>query len=406
MLAPVVRPAAWLLGGLLLAPLRADLPDLLLGRGPALPAVKARIAAGDPELVRALHTVRARANTALNDPLVSVTEKNLPPPGGDANDYYSLSPFWWPNPAIPDGLPYVWRDGQENPERRESDIVRLEALGRAVTALGVAWYFTGEARYAEDAARRLRVWFVQPETRMNPNFKYAQMRRGHGVTNFGGMIEASRLRWLPDVLALLETSSAWRPEEAAAVRRWFAELAEWFVTSPEGREEAMSPNNHGAWHAVHATLFALFGGRSELARPILDRATERIFVQIFPDGRQPNELIRTRSLHYSDYNNRAFVDLARLGQRLGYDLFSYRSTDGRSIGLGLDYLIPFVLGKEVWPAPQIRPLNYAGIAETYWRAAIGAASRDYVEVVRKLPDGARPDAVVLLLDPMPEEISP
>ena len=75
----------------------------------------------------------------------------------------------------------------------------------------------------------------------------------------------------------------------------------------------------------------LYTGQHELARRLLERSRDRVARQIEPDGRQPRELERTRSWDYSIFNLRAFLQLARLGERLGLDLWDYRSSDGRSL---------------------------------------------------------------------------
>lgn len=131
-------------------------PALLLGQSDQLPRVKAELAAGNPALVAAVDKLKKTSDAALKKPVTNVVEGGDLPPSGDAHDYYSLSPYWWPDPAKADGLPYIWRDGQENPDRKKSDIARLDAMIDAVTAEVPAWYFTGDVRYAENAVQRLR----------------------------------------------------------------------------------------------------------------------------------------------------------------------------------------------------------------------------------------------------------
>ncbi len=43
-----------------------------------------------------------------------MTDKQIAPPSGDPHDYVSFARYYWPDPAKPDGLPYVNRDGQHN----------------------------------------------------------------------------------------------------------------------------------------------------------------------------------------------------------------------------------------------------------------------------------------------------
>jgi hypothetical protein len=45
-----------------------------------------------------------------------------------------------------------------------------------VTSLGVAYYHTGREEYVTHAVHMLKTFFVDTETRMNPNFQHSQVR--------------------------------------------------------------------------------------------------------------------------------------------------------------------------------------------------------------------------------------
>ena len=61
--------------------------------------------------------LRKAADVALRSEPVSVVanaalKKN-------AHEYHSVGPYWWPDPGKPpEGLPYVWKPGQVNPDRK------------------------------------------------------------------------------------------------------------------------------------------------------------------------------------------------------------------------------------------------------------------------------------------------
>ena len=114
----------------------------------------------------ALERLRAEADKALKAKPHSVMEKARMPPSGDKHDYLSLAPYSWPDPAKADGLPWINRDGQVNPESREgTDSGALGRLCSDVETLALAYRLTQQEPYAAKAATLLRVWFLDPATR-------------------------------------------------------------------------------------------------------------------------------------------------------------------------------------------------------------------------------------------------
>jgi hypothetical protein len=105
---------------------------------------------------------------------------------------------------------------------------------------------------------------------------------------------------------------------------------------------------------VQAACYALFLGKRDVARKILQTAGERrIAVQVSSDGSQPFELERTKAWSYSVGNLAGLMALARLGEHVDVDLWHYETKNGRSIRKALDYLTPFGIGDRAWPHQQI-----------------------------------------------------
>jgi hypothetical protein len=121
-------------------------PRVPAWRGEELMRVRERVRAGDPALIPAVQALRAAADQAVRAAPIAVTDKKtLLPPTNDPHDYFSLSPYWWPDSTKPNGLPYIRRDGVTNPEsKRDLDQPRVAALGDRTFRLALAYYLTGQ----------------------------------------------------------------------------------------------------------------------------------------------------------------------------------------------------------------------------------------------------------------------
>ncbi|HCL31831.1 MAG TPA: hypothetical protein DIC52_25795, partial [Candidatus Latescibacteria bacterium] len=85
--------------------------------GAALLAARRRVYDGDPALAVADQRLLLDAEAARAVGPFSVIDKPTSPPSGDMQDYLSQGPYWWPDPKSADGLPWVRRDGEANPDR-------------------------------------------------------------------------------------------------------------------------------------------------------------------------------------------------------------------------------------------------------------------------------------------------
>ena len=334
----------------------------------------------------AMEALRRDANLALKAGPFSVTQKERMPPGGDKHDYLSLAPYWWPDPKGKDGLPYIRRDGETNPDnKRGTDAPVIVEMATAVETLAIAYYFTGEDRYAERAALLIRAWFLDPSTMMNPNFRYAQAVPGHNDGRGAGLIESRHFIKVVDAVGLLGGSRAWTEKDERALAAWFREFVNWMQTSPNGKDEARAKNNHGSWYAAQLACYALFIGDRDLARKTAEAARDRIAWQIEPDGKQPQELQRTRALGYSAFNLVALMTLAEAGKQAGVDLYGYQTKDGRDIRRALDYITPYADAAREWPHQQINEMENArrDLAYLLRRASIAFREAKYEELSEK-----------------------
>jgi hypothetical protein len=364
----------------------AELPAVFLLDGAQLQLVQQSIASGNSRFEPALTTLRRDADRALVAGPYSVVGKDIAPPSGDKHDYMSMAPYWWPNPQTQDGLPYIHRDGERNPEiyktRNRHD---LGELSDSLETLSLAFYFTHDEKYADRASLLIRTWFLDPKTRMNPNFQFAQAIRGINTGRGLGLIESRLFTKVIDAVGLLTGSHAWTSEDESGIKLWFTEYLHWMLTSDNGREEAKAKNNHGTYYDIQIASFALFLRKKDLATEVLHAAKlKRIAAQIEPDGRQPLELVRTKAWSYSLGNLTGLMSLARLGEHVDVDLWNLKTMDGRSIRAALDFLAPFGLGKEKWPYQQIDGFSADAINPLLRQAAAKYPDGPYQAMLSKV----------------------
>jgi hypothetical protein len=348
-------------------------------RGDWLEAVKLH-APDKPQFATARKALFARAEAALVGPDYSVVHKLKMPPSGDKHDYMSIGPYWWPDAKQPGGEPYVRRDGRVNPERDTNafDTTALQSMSASVDALALAYYFSGDLRYAQRAARLLRVWFLQPATRMNPNAAFAQGIPGRVAGRAEGVIDTTRLLRVVEGIGLLAPSETLTKQEQAGLERWFSEYVDWMLTSATGKEEGAARNNHGLWYDSQLTQYALFARRVDVARSAVERvAQQRIAQQIEPDGKMPQELQRTRALHYSVFALQAAAEIADLAGCVDKDVWNAKTGDGRGLKVAIDFLLPYVGRESEFPYPDLNPTASEPAFELFSRAAWAYADSKY-----------------------------
>ena len=373
---------------LLLSPLAKAgnaVPRYFAAKPGSLAKAREQIAVGDTNLTKALKNLVRDADGALGEPPPTVTDKTSVPPSGDKHDYMSLAPYYWPDPKSKNGLPYIRHDGKVNPESRDkklNDSPRIRLMGSSVETLALAYFFSGEEKYAAQAANFLRTWFLNPATRMNPNFKFAQAVRGENDGRGTGIMEARHIAAAADAALLLTGSKSWTDADQQQLDAWLNTYLDWLLTSKPGRQEHAAANNHGTWYDVQAVELALCLGRNDVAKRLLEEAKQRrIAKQIEPDGRQPLELARTAAFSYSIFNLSALAELATLGEHAGVDLWNFKTDDGRSIRAAIEFLLPYYHDPaKKWPYPQIHDVSFDAFAGVLHQARLVYAAPEFQTV--------------------------
>ena len=251
-----------------------DVPRVFSIDGRTLVKAKSKISQKDPSILPAYSKLIRDADKALKEGPFSVMEKKHLPPSGDKHDYMSLAPYHWPDSTKKDGLPYIRKDGQTNPEVKDyKDKEYMPKMAELVHTLSLAYFFSGEEVYAQHAAELLQTWFLKPETKMNPNLNYAQAIRGVNEGRGAGLIDSRHFIKIIDAIGLLKKSKHWKDKNQLGMQSWFRSFLVWMHTSKNGLSEKKAENNHGTWYDAQRLSMALFIDSSSLAKEIIISVT-------------------------------------------------------------------------------------------------------------------------------------
>jgi hypothetical protein len=257
-----------------------------------------------------------------------------------------------------------------------------------VAALAAAYKITGDEKYATKAAELLRVFFIDTKLRMNPHLNFAQAVPGVSPGRGIGIIDALHLIEIPASVKALERSPAFSTGLAQDLRGWFRELAEWMVTSKNGKEEAAAKNNHAVAFYLQLAVYADFvGDQAKLAA--CRKQYKEVFVakQMGLDGGFPLELARTKPYGYSIFQLDNMVLLCQVLSTKEDNLWLYTLPDGRGIRKAVAFLYPFLADKSKWTLkPDIQAWEgWPARQPSLLLAGRQFGEATYLELWKKLP---------------------
>ncbi|MDB5196921.1 MAG: alginate lyase family protein [Flaviaesturariibacter sp.] len=360
-------------------------PIVFIMNGDVLKANKNKINAKNPSLLPAYKKLLNDADKALKEGPFSVMEKKNDPPSGDKHDYMSLAPYFWPDPTKKDGLPYIRKDGQTNPEVKDyKDKEYMPHMCELVQTLTLAYYFSGNESYADHAALLLKTWFLNPATKMNPNLNYGQAIKGVNAGRGAGLIDVRHFVKVIDGIGFLKGARAWKETDQKGMQQWFSQFLTWMQTSEIGKDEMEAKNNHGTFYDALRLSIASFIDSTELAKRIVQNAMSRLDYQMDEEGKFPKEMERTIALHYNTFDLDAFFMIASMAEKLNIDFWHYRSPSGKSLQKGFNFLMPYLTKQKEWNGQQIKPFEFEEGYPILLSAAVKYDCRSCPDAVEKL----------------------
>jgi hypothetical protein len=316
-------------------------------------------AQNDPIYQKAYQSLISEANKSLKYGPVSVMEKNNIPPSGSKHDYMSLAPYHWPDPSKKDGLPYMRKDGEINPEvKLYKDKDYLPDICSHIYTLAKANYYSGEKKYYNHAIKLIRVWFLDTATRMNPNMNYGQAIKGENDGRGAGLIDGRNFIKVIDAIELMNRDGAYPKEDLKNMQAWFTDFLQWMQTSKNGMNELNAKNNHGVWYDALRLSISLFTNQKEAVSKIIQNAQIRLSYQMDDNNRFPLEMARTTSLHYSVFVIDAFLKIAKMSERIGVDFWENSLNPKHTLKAAVNEMIPYLVEEKKWDGPQIKPFEF------------------------------------------------
>ncbi|TFK32391.1 alginate lyase-domain-containing protein [Crucibulum laeve] len=324
----------------------------------------------------------------------SVMDKAVLPPSGDKHDYMSWAPYWWPDCSAVGNtteLPQeeVWkqceykaRDGQFNPDGRlVNDVGNFQLLSDAVLYNAITWSFNNQPTsnfYSKLLVPKfIKAWFLDTETRMNPNLNYGQMQRGPTgqLGSHTGILDLKGLTKITSAILMLRNgkSEDWDAATDAQMIAWAKEYITWLETAEIAVEEGIADNNHGTFYYNQLAALKILVSDFTGAKAVTDTYFNKQYLyQIEANGEQvslrPLEAARTRPYHYRAYNLAAMITNARLAEYAdpSSPMWNKTTTAGATIKTALDFALSVspAASQEASYAAELYP-SIAAVAATY-----------------------------------------
>ncbi|KAK7042725.1 chondroitin AC/alginate lyase [Favolaschia claudopus] len=327
--------------------LRTALPLLaLLSLAPTVPAtnpfVQYAVDFPDPKYITASKfgsdfngakgSIVAWANEMSSHGPWSVTNKPVVAPSGDKHDYMSWAPYQWADCSNVKNTTelsladeskqckFVYRDGQVNPERFIiQDFQSFFNLSDAVLFNSLAAVLENKpsSTYSQNVAKFINAWFLDANTGMNPNLKYAQMGRGPDgqLGAYTGILDLRGFAKISSGIQMLRLSknADWTTDLDSKFVDWCKKYIDWLDTSSNAQQAAHATNNHGTIFVNQYAALKLIVKDTASAQNWTNNYFDRLFkTQVASSGDQPEESGRTHPYHYRNFNVAGMITNARI----------------------------------------------------------------------------------------------
>ncbi|GAC1417103.1 MAG: hypothetical protein NVSMB62_07360 [Acidobacteriaceae bacterium] len=247
----------------------------------------------------------------------------------------------------------------------------LFALSLRVAGLAAAQLLTGEKRYGDAAAGHLRVWFLDPMTRMVPRLEFAQVpsrssaSKGPAarVGSYTGLIETLPLVEVVQAIPFLAAAGSLTHGDLTLLQEWFGGYLRW-LTAPEDsgpRLPALArdqKDHHATSWMLQVASYTLFTVPNTGAPKNEDRAMTELRHrfrsvtlrnQIAAEGMFRHEISSANSFRDSLFNLDMLAALCLLLSTRFENVWEYQLEDGPGMQVAMAYHFPSMANRAKWP---------------------------------------------------------
>ena len=202
-----------------------------------------------------------------------------------------------------------------------------------------------------------------------------------------GIIDTVHLVEVARSAKILATSPSFNANDQVLVKTWFRKYLNWINKHRYGKREKHQPNNHGICWSMQAAAFAdLVEDKKQLSW--VRKQFRAVYLKKLMDknGGFPAELRRTKSFNYSLFTIDAMAGVAQIASTATDDLWYYELPDGRGMRKGMEFIVPFIKNKSLWPnKPDIQFWDKLPVRQpSLLFAGLKYNNLDYLETWKKL----------------------
>lgn len=265
-------------------------------------------------------------------------------PGGLTN-YYSEGLTWWPNILSPKG-PYIIKDNKVNPHAFLDHKKALSQASETISSLTTLYLSTKNPDYAIRALEHVQAWFLDENTAMVPDMKFAQSIPNRSKGRASGIYDAMPL------LEIIQSVDKLRPfmekNDIATFEQWLKDYSKFIIYDDFGVRLREKKNTYGtAWLAQMLSI-SHFLDDKYLMKTCREYFESITLPYVLSDD---SHLLRTPDKQLFEYDPLIHADylavIARLLTDKNYNAWKTTDKNGRCVGDLINYIYSGLLNKRI-----------------------------------------------------------